>query len=88
MESKSSNLNPSEKDNVKINGVGTKPNTSKSPDEELEIESILNGAQLSESQDFSSKKGDKIALTPVIVDFRRVIQSKSTIQVVPGVSDR
>ena len=55
-------------------------------DEDIDLEAILNGAILADKEVFKSKKGKEIKLTPVIVDFRRIIQSKCEVQVVPGVS--
>ena len=47
---------------------------------------VLKGSQISDAQSFVNKKGSQISVTPVLVDFRKVIQSNSTTQVVPGVS--
>ena len=47
---------------------------------------VLRGAQLSAKVDFSTKKSDQIQLTPIIVDFRRLLQCKSSVDIIPGVS--
>ena len=47
---------------------------------------ILNGAQLSEKCIFKNKRGGKLAVVPLIVDLRRLLHCKSSMEVVPGVS--
>ena len=51
---------------------------------------ILAGAQICPKLPFKNRKGAEISLTPVIVDFRRLLQCKSglscSIEVIPGVS--
>ena len=51
------------------------------------IDDVLCGAQISGKRSFCDKKGSVITVTPVIVDFRRLLQSsRSSISVIPGVS--
>ncbi len=47
---------------------------------------ILAGAQISDVIKFNDKRGREVQLTPIMVDFRRLIQSGGTAEVVPGVS--
>ena len=47
---------------------------------------VLPGALLTEPEVFKHRKGLSLTLTPIVVDFRRLLQSKSKIPVVAGVS--
>ncbi|KAK2144981.1 hypothetical protein LSH36_713g01000 [Paralvinella palmiformis] len=57
----------------------------KDDDLTIEQERILSGAQLSEEREFRDKNGTTVTVTPVLLDFRRILQSKSSVEVVPGV---
>ena len=50
-----------------------------------DTEEILSGAKLASGEKFKGSQGREATLTPVIIDFRRVIQSKSSTPVVAGV---
>ena len=52
-----------------------------------EEEEVLSGALLISQKEFKNKNGNSVHLTPVIVDFRRLIQSGSETNVVPEVGD-
>ena len=47
---------------------------------------VLTGAQFSEKTAFKNRRGKEITVTPIIVEFRRLLQSNSSVEVVPGVS--
>ena len=51
----------------------------------IEQERILSGAQLSEERQFRDKNGKTVTATPLLLDFRRILQSKSSVDIVPGV---
>ncbi|XP_013409097.1 uncharacterized protein LOC106172764 [Lingula anatina] len=53
--------------------------------------SILSGAKFAESQAFKNKKGKHTTVTPLIIDFRRLLQSSKlgeTIDIIPGVPNK
>ena len=54
-------------------------------DEDNDFE-YLPGSKLSDSQVFLNKRGGQVNLTPLIVDFRRLLSSKSSVPIIPGVS--
>lgn len=54
----------------------------KPEDDESEI---LPGTKLEDTHSFSDKHGKLLSVTPIIVDFRRLLQNKSCTEVIPGV---
>lgn len=44
------------------------------------------GVQTFQKQLFTGRTGKKLTVTPLIVDFRRLLQAKGAAEVVPGVS--
>ncbi|XP_064624979.1 uncharacterized protein LOC135486244 isoform X2 [Lineus longissimus] len=57
-------------------------------EEAKSCEEFLTGTQFAEKHEFHDKKGRQLTVTPLIVDFRRLLtSSSSSICVIPGVSN-
>ena len=56
--------------------------------DEPQSNGVLPGAQLSNGESFQKKNGASFSVTPVIIDFRRLLECKSNVPVVAGIPNR